>query len=133
MNELKFKAYVPALNKTVNVIGLNPLNKTVYLSHWELFGREGDDVLMNFHEDVEDHVTVRQYTGLKDKEGEEIYAGDIVSLSEEFDENKFYAIEWQINGYWLDGWDGNEYGFPDENNLEVIGDIWENPELLVRA
>ena len=86
---------------------------------------DGTDILFPDKEAV-----LMQYTGLKDKNGVEIYEGDIVALSEEFDEDGFYAVEWQVNGYWLDGWDGNEYGFPDESNLEVIGNIYEHGHLL---
>jgi len=68
-----------------------------------------------------------QYTGLKDKKGKEIYEGDIVK-------GKFmYKVEWYHLGRWYVIPLSNR-GFchtPDIwNEYEVIGNIYENPELL---
>lgn len=73
-----------------------------------------------------------QFTGLNDKNGKEIYEGDIVSASEERGVWKLYLVEWldnhcafslTNNGYWC----GKIIGRFD---IEVIGNICENKELL---
>ena len=70
-----------------------------------------------------------QSTGLKDISGAEIYEGDIVKNA--YDET--YTVKWFDAGFYLEekyngGFDYSELHFG--NNKEVIGNIYENPELL---
>ena len=64
----------------------------------------------------------QQYTGLKDKNGTEIYEGDIVIAGYHW--TKPHAIELPSDYY-----DFSEYSLNGED-LEVIGNICENPELI---
>lgn len=76
---------------------------------------------------------IQQYTGLTDKNGKEIYEGDIV---EQFSGSEYVStmpVLWRDDhcGFWLyykgnPHLDLNEY----RDKLEVIGNIYENPELL---
>ena len=74
---------------------------------------------------------IEQYTGLKDKNGKEIYEGDLV-LDTYYDDNERYIVKW-YNDAVVFGMqsleDADDYKLPLES-LEVIGNIHENPELL---
>ena len=80
--------------------------------------------------------TVGQYTGLKDKNGKEIFEGDIVEAWSQGVKGKGKVTQ-RIDGSWLFypsyqhniEWELciNQYG---ETDVVVIGNIYENPELL---
>lgn len=80
----------------------------------------------------DDSTVLEQYTGLKDKNGVEIYEGDIICQQMRFVETNG-VIFWQedkarfaVN---LDGFI-TTITKPQEHSYEVIGNIHENPELL---
>lgn len=72
---------------------------------------------------------VMQCTGLRDKNDKLIYEGDILKYTAL--PNPFLC-EWYKNGYWLNffqnGAKRNLHSM--HNSIEVIGNIYENPELL---
>lgn len=74
-----------------------------------------------------------QYTGLKDKNGKEIYEGDLVKgLGEMFGNSHnvkpcYVAWDEEYAMFFPMGWKGNHL---IDFDLEVIGNIYENPELL---
>lgn len=89
--------------------------------------------------DLDDYLPL-QFTGLKDKNGKEIYEGDVVRANSWANSiivfGKIgYDGEWNgLTGYALEIWgaDNNFYELQyhfDPNKLEVIGNIYENPEL----
>jgi uncharacterized phage protein (TIGR01671 family) len=80
----------------------------------------------------DDSTVLEQYTGLKDKNGVEIYEGDIICQQMRFVETNG-VIFWQedkarfaVN---LDGFI-TTITKPQEHSYEVIGNIHENAELL---
>lgn len=79
-----------------------------------------------------DHLIVMQSTGLKDKNGKEIFEGDIVKMAKDFySEPAYYEVIRHRGGaYRLES---NQHGcelWLRHTNCEVIGNIYENPELL---
>lgn len=124
MKEIKFRAWSKE-EGMINVARLDIVDGSLYkrLITGKAYDYWNDVILM-------------QYTGLKDKNGTEIYEGDIVKYTSEL-ENGIFEVKYgncRFYGLWI------EATFMDittdlfylgcSNELEVIGDIYKNPELL---
>lgn len=80
-----------------------------------------------------------QFTGLTDKNGKEIWENDIVLTGWEGFRNKAWYVGWEQGGFVLINNMGRPFAFGsddfvdedgDKTIFEVIGNIYENPELL---
>jgi len=124
MREIKFRAWLKDTNEMIEVEDIR-LNKPFMInttSAWRL----------------EDEIILMQYTGLKDKNGKEIYEGDIVTIG--IDEIPPFFTKGKVvyspPAFVLECEDGMERSlellldYSSEEVLEVIGNIYENPELL---
>ena len=131
MREIKFRAWLKEDKKMVNVETMDFTDKSIqYLKKSEIINtyilrRE------NF-----DNVELMQYTGLTDKNGTEIYEGDIV-LVKLGGVSTWYktVVKFKEGAFIASLIDGEDYiyifnrGF-DNNDFEVIGNIYENKNLL---
>ncbi len=81
--------------------------------------------------------TVSQFTGLLDNKGKEIYEADIlrwcnwvIDSPEAKDENRYRnrVVNWGIGKWILD--DDKYWSLGIYSNIEIIGNIYENPELI---
>jgi len=95
---------------------------------------DASHLLPLYNEDLPgDKVILMQFTGLKDKNGRGIYEGDIVSNGHDTGIIKWDKIHCAFRAYWiataLDD-DVSWIPFKGMKYNEVIGNIYENPELL---
>ena len=138
MREIKFRAWDKSQEimsypfDLFEILGLD--DGTLYVP-----GPLGD------HELGGENVVLMQFTGLKDKNGREIYEGDVVRCLDTYDKDdieenwrgevKFGRFNCHccdgIFGFYIDG--GNIRQLeetPSVYEIEVIGNIYENPDLI---
>jgi YopX protein len=119
MREIKFRAWDKEEKKMYEV-GLLDCQRMQIMPP-----APDEQAILERHNDID----LMQYTGLKDKNGKEIYEGDILINHFYFDNNseKPQAVSWG-EAEWLMG----KLALNSNNTeyLEVIGNIYSNPELL---
>lgn len=72
-------------------------------------------------------IELSQYTGLKDRNGKEIYESDIVHFNTLGGNNMYYEVRWSDA---KTGFKPTRLTKTNQAELEIIGNIYENPELL---
>lgn len=137
MRESKFRGI--SINNGEFVYGdLLHINEDLYITNFKQTN-EQQAVLINEEIDPE---TLGEFTGHKDKNKKEIYEGDILYWKDinikvvcVFGFNEIGKSDWGIpiksQGFALEHIDKSGYSsFTCIKNYEVIGNIYENPELL---
>jgi len=120
MREIKFRVY----SRSDGSI------QTVFYQTVEISSRQG------CFNGFPDSLALCQYTGLKDKNGVEIYEGDILGLiHKKHGLQNTKKVVWDDTNACFDWEDANGDSFPDGftgfyDEYSVIGNIYENPELL---
>ena len=142
MREIKFRAWNKNQKKIEPVLNID---------WWPQDDGNLKIDIVTSHCKIKDELILMQFTGLKDKNGKEIYEGDILESQYKkaaIEEKRFLWVKicaekgekivWREEVYWADCCfclrvKGNpEDKIMDENDSKsiVIGNIYENPELL---
>lgn len=124
MKEFKMKAWLKKENKMVSIIGIDLNYQYIrYSDDGNLFK---DDYKIAEFKDIE----LLQFTGVKDKAGQEVYEADVIKFNDGIDdiyglisyddEDAVYCVSYE---------NVTEYLLNMAGDFEIVGNIFENPNL----
>jgi uncharacterized phage protein (TIGR01671 family) len=126
MREIKFRVW----DKKYNSYSEEPYYRLLLSKNGQVYNSENDE----WHK-IDGRYVIQQFTGLTDKNGKEIYEGDIVESEKWVSIGKYERcigiIEYQYCSFTIDcikEWSGSNAVL--NGNATVIGNIYENPNLL---
>lgn len=135
MREIKFRAWDTKNKEMVNDIWIAP--------HYGWLVMTDNDAMAERERPERNQWELMQFTGLYDKNGKEIYEGDILKCERDYWETpRNLVVEWNEDCWSLLKTDdpvdsevlnhNSSFNVP-EYQREVIGNIYENPELAGRT
>lgn len=139
MRTLKFRVWDKAENKWLLGYDYPDLGGFSLFGEMVLVGEFAH--VINIEKLSNDDYAVMQFTGLKDKNGKEIYEGDVIQIDAFYENIPHYPTDNQTDDligivkYVNGSFEADSvplYVFYETNNpeLEIIGNIHENPDLL---
>ena len=131
MREIKFRAF-HRKKMLMRVLDFLNLSHAYFCGNWKILPPENLFDIATTKGDMwslED-VELMQYTGLKDKNGVDIYEGDIL----EEEKGYFFEVKYEKKrAMFVLEWKTKACQYPEWNRgikMEIIGNIYENKELL---
>lgn len=130
MRQIKFRAWLKSCQRMVDVVEIDFLEEYVVWIYDDYINQE------QFFKEVSkfEDIILMQYTGLKDKNGIEIYEGDVLFHPLQGRRRVFYPFSETVASYGLRDID-NGFGSTLQDShavWEVIGNIYDNPELVAK-
>lgn len=145
MREIKFRAWLKenyleryGWDKRAEELGRMRKVHSIHLNKKKVIisSKYGGNISVPFQ-----YIELMQYTGIKDKNGVEIYEGDVVKINDDYDTygknaGEIYEVYFNAGGFRLkpkyDTHKRGDRGFwlDNGNDVAVLGNIYENPNLL---
>lgn len=137
MREIKFRAWDKCNEKMVesrNILNIymSRLNQEpyliVYLKKWMNENRE----IKESDKSYTNEFKLMQYTGLQDKNGERIFEGDVLLSVDEELGNMYAEVVFEKGAFLIKepGYDAELFLGEELGDFEIVGNVFENKELL---
>ena len=117
MRTIKFRAWLKKDKKMEDVTSLHMTPNLIYIS---------DENISWTSEDIE----LMQFTGLLDKNDKEIFEGDIIEIRGTYYDTRREPVIFDMHAFMAGGRFLADFG--KYFSLEVIGNIYETPELIAQ-
>ncbi|WP_336017602.1 YopX family protein [Fusobacterium polymorphum] len=124
MKELKIKAWLKKEKKMVSIIGID--------FNYEYIRYTEDDNLFNSDYKVAEFkdIELLQFTGLKDNGGQELYEADVIKFNDGVDDiYGLISYDDEDGTYRVSYENITEHLSDREGDFEIVGNIFENPDL----
>ena len=125
MKEFKIKAWLKKEKKMVAIIGID--------FNYEYIRYTEDDNLFNSDYKVAEFkdIELLQFSGVKDKVGQELYEADVIKFNDGIDDIYGLISYDDEDGTYCVSYDENitEHLSEREGDFEIVGNIFENPDL----
>ena len=123
MKEFKMKAWLKKENKMVSIIGIDLNYQYIrYSDDGNLFK---DDYKIAEFKDIE----LLQFTGAKDKAGQEVYEADVIKFNDGIDDIYGLIYDDEDAVYCVSYENVTEHLLNMAGNFEIVGNIFETPNL----
>lgn len=121
--EIKFRAWLPSWEE---------MDYAHEKSDVEWSWRDNKFVLEIYHDDgfcwgmqEFENVKIMQYTGLTDKNGKEIYEGDVIKYESVYGDIGTKKVDFEEGMFCV-----SHLALAQLSSIEILGNIYENPELI---
>lgn len=124
MREFKMKAWLMKEKKMVSIIGID--------FNYEYIRYTEDDNLFNENYKTAEfkNIELLQFTGLKDNGGQELYEADVIKFNDGIDDiYGLISYDDEDGTYRVSYENITEHLSEREGDFEIVGNIFENPDL----